>query len=190
MQSDPIPASGGTLKVSWGGYASLSGTGLDMPTEATAAKWASLEGRIRAEELLAGHISHALFINVKCDSGSWVYPAAKAGAKCSESSNAPPMGARLQLNYTVAEIEAMAVPSWKKTVLRAMSEYGMFIGDTGSQRASSRSSARPARSTHSVARANKWLESSARGGVQLTGAVKAASTSATSPAGSTGTGCG
>lgn len=163
VQSDPIPASGGTLKVSWGGYASLSGTGLDMPTEATAAKWASLEGRIRAEELLAGHISHALFINVKCDSGSWVYPAAKAGAKCSESSNAPPMGARLQLNYTVAEIEAMALPSWKKTVLRAMSEYGMFIGDTGSP--SLFSLERETGSQYSsVGRANKWLEVVAAGG--------------------------
>jgi hypothetical protein len=30
-----------------------------------------------------------------------------------------------------AEIDALNVPQWKKTVLRAMAEYGMYVGDTG-----------------------------------------------------------
>jgi hypothetical protein len=45
--------------------------------------------------------------------------------------DAPPMGTRLQLNMTEAEIEALPVPAWKKIVLRAMVEYGMIMTDTG-----------------------------------------------------------
>lgn len=30
-----------------------------------------------------------------------------------------------------AEIAALAVPDWHKTILRAMARYGMFVGDTG-----------------------------------------------------------
>ncbi len=163
VETDPIPASGGTLNISWGGYTSLSGTGLDMPTEATAAKWASLEGRIRAEEVLAGQIDHAIFINVPCDNGTWVYPAYKAGSRCSNTTNSPPMGTRLQLNYSVAEIEAMAVPSWKKTVLRAMSEYGMFIGDTGSPGLFSLERETGNQYT-TMGQVNKWLELVSKGG--------------------------
>jgi hypothetical protein len=42
------------------------------------------------------------------------------------------MGARFQLNMSDAEIEALAVPAWKKTIFRAMARYGMIMGDTGS----------------------------------------------------------
>jgi hypothetical protein len=31
-----------------------------------------------------------------------------------------------------AEIDALHVPGWKKTILRAMARYGMYFGDTGS----------------------------------------------------------
>jgi hypothetical protein len=32
---------------------------------------------------------------------------------------------------TDAEIDALAVPAWKKTIFRAMARYGMYFGDTG-----------------------------------------------------------
>jgi hypothetical protein len=32
---------------------------------------------------------------------------------------------------TEAEINALAIPEWKKVVLRALRRYGMFVGDTG-----------------------------------------------------------
>jgi hypothetical protein len=72
---------------------------------------------------------------VKCDSGRWVYPAAKSGRPCSAlnlpTEGALPMGARLQLAMRPAEIAALRVPAWEKTILRAMARYGMFLGDTG-----------------------------------------------------------
>jgi len=41
------------------------------------------------------------------------------------------MGSRLQLNMSAAQIDALAVPAWKKTILKAMATYGMYFGDTG-----------------------------------------------------------
>jgi hypothetical protein len=131
VQQSPIPSSGGTLNISWGGYTSMTGTGADGPDEATAANYAGLAGRLRAEELQAGQIDHALFIDVKCDNGSYVYPARKSGARCSNAHGAPPMGTRLQLDYTPQQIDALRVPAWQKPILKAMATYGMFFGDTG-----------------------------------------------------------
>jgi hypothetical protein len=163
VQTNPLPASGGTLKISWGGYTDINGSGLDLASEATAAKWASLAGRVRAEEMLAGQINHALFIVVKCDSGASVYPAAKAGSRCSDTTNAPPMGARLQLDYSDAEIDALSAPAWKKTLLRAMADYGMFVGDTGTDNLFWVEKETGSQYT-TQGRADKWLELVARGG--------------------------
>ena len=127
------PAGGGTMQFRWGGATRIDGDG--RASDATAARFGNLAGIIRAQELEAGSINHALFMTIKCDSASWVYPAMKPGRACSSIGeshpNAPPMGARFQLNMTDAEINAMAVPTWKKTIFRAMARYGMYFGDTG-----------------------------------------------------------
>ena len=39
------------------------------------------------------------------------------------------MGARFVLDMTAGEIAALDVPDWKKTILVALAEYGMFVGD-------------------------------------------------------------
>lgn len=129
------PRGGGTLAASWGGRTPvLSGDG--RGSAATAANFGNLAGIIRAPELETGQIRHALFMVIKCDSGRYVYPASKAGRPCSAigltNTDAPPMGARFQLEMTGREISALRVPAWKKTILRAMSTYGMYFGDTGS----------------------------------------------------------
>jgi hypothetical protein len=131
VQHDQMPAPGGRLNVSWGGVTDLAGHGIEVPSAATAAEFASLAGRVRAEELEAGRIDHAIFVVVKCDSGRWVFPARKAGGRCDNPADAPPMGARLRLDYSGAEIDALPVPAWKKPLLRAMSRYGLIVGDTG-----------------------------------------------------------
>lgn len=128
------PRGGGTLVTGWGGRtAVLSGDG--RGSAATAANFGNLAGIIRGPELESGQIRHALFMVVKCDSGTYVYPATKSGRACPSagltSRGAPPMGARFQLNMTDAEIGALKVPDWKKTILRAMAIYGMYFGDTG-----------------------------------------------------------
>ncbi|HWH10009.1 MAG TPA: hypothetical protein VG165_02695 [Solirubrobacteraceae bacterium] len=133
-QAGALPAPGGTLDIAWGGSTQIGGNGLG--SAATAADFGSYAGVVRLEELQAGAINHALFMYASCDSGTFVYPASKSGASCSSigqsNTNAPPMGTRLQLNMTDAQISALAVPAWKKTILTAMAHYGLIMGDTGS----------------------------------------------------------
>ncbi|HEX2087540.1 MAG TPA: hypothetical protein VHF89_17785 [Solirubrobacteraceae bacterium] len=127
------PKGGGVLTTSWGGMTSIDGDGLG--SDAVAAQFGTAAGKIRAEELEAGRINHALFLVVKCDSGKWVYPATKAGGSCAgiglPTDVAPPMGAHFMLDMSPQEIAALNAPQWKKTILTAMAEYGMFVGDTG-----------------------------------------------------------
>lgn len=124
-----LPSGGGKISIRWGGKTPLDGDGLG--SDATAALFGLAAGVIRPEELLRGHIDHALFMVVRCDSGKAVWPAAGLGLACSGGgADAPAEGTRFQLDMSAAEIDALAVPAWKKTILRAMAEYGMYVGDT------------------------------------------------------------
>jgi hypothetical protein len=132
--------SGGTLDVGSGGVSFAGGTGVSLDLDgdgrvggATASLWGLMAGLVRAEELQAGQINHAVFITVPCGASSpaSVAPAAKGGTPCADNASRLPMGARLQLAMTASEIDALAVPAWQKTILRAMRTYGMYFGDTG-----------------------------------------------------------
>jgi hypothetical protein len=121
-------ASGGVMTFSWGGRTRLDGTGLS--SGATAAHFGLLAGVIRAPELQAGHIDHALLMVTKCTSG-YVAPAMGGGSQCSGAQRAPKAGMRIQLAMSNAQIDRLAVPDWKRTILRALARYGAIIGDTG-----------------------------------------------------------
>lgn len=129
------PAGGGTISISWGGRTRIDGDGLG--SGATAAGYGNLAGVIRGPELAAGRIEHALFMVFRCDNKSYVYPAAKGGSHCVNqgvpTENAFPMGQRFRLAMSNEQIEALNAPAWKKTILRAMAEYGIYFGDTGGQ---------------------------------------------------------
>ena len=128
-----------------GGRTRIDGNGLG--SGATAADFGNLAGIIRAPELAAGHISHALFLVLKCAGtgtsfgygekttsygSSYVYPAMHGGSPCgSGETNAPPLGARLMLEMSDPQIQALSVPAWKKTILTALAHYGGYVGDTG-----------------------------------------------------------
>jgi hypothetical protein len=135
----------GVLTFSNGGRTRIDGNGLG--SAATAADFGSLAGMIRAPELAAGKINHALFIVLKCAAkgtgfgdgttatsygSSYVYPAMHGGSACStEDPNLPPLGTRFMLAMSDAQIQALAVPAWKKTILTALAHYGGYVGDTG-----------------------------------------------------------
>jgi hypothetical protein len=126
------PAGGGTLTIAWGGRTRIGTPDSDgLNSDATAAHFGLLAGIIRAQELEAGEITHALVIFVKCTNNVPMYPATGKAAPCADTTNAPAEGQRLQLNMTDAEIGALGEPAWKKTVLRAMARYGMYVMDTG-----------------------------------------------------------
>jgi hypothetical protein len=129
------PEGGGVLRFGWGGKTRIDGSGLG--SDATAAHFGLAAGVIRAPELRAGRIDHALFMGVRCTGSrqTTVYPAAAGtGEPCSEKglgsdSGAPPMGSHLVLAMSDAEIAALPVPPWKQTILTAMAHYGMYVGD-------------------------------------------------------------
>ena len=127
------PAGGGTLTVAWGGRTWIDGDGLG--SDATAAHFGLLAGIIRAPEMRAGRIDHALFMMVGCTSHQYVYPAGGFAADCADQTDAPAVGQHFWLDMTESEIAALDVPEWKKTILRALSRYGAFVGDTGGNEA-------------------------------------------------------
>ena len=127
------PRGGGEITTAWGGRTRIDGNGLG--SEAVAAHFGTLAGLIRPEELEAGRIRHALFMTVPCvarvDGRDHVYPALGRGRRCPDDRAAPLLGARVQLDMSEEEIDRLDVPPWTRTLLHAMAEYGMFVGDTG-----------------------------------------------------------
>jgi hypothetical protein len=129
------PAGGGTLTVSYGGKTRIDSDGLG--SNATAANFGLAAGVIRPSELEAGQIEHALFMVVECTNGTAVWPAPSTGTGRSCSSiglsdaDAPAMGQRFFLDMDAAQIDALPNPAWQKTILHAMAEYGLYVGDTG-----------------------------------------------------------
>jgi hypothetical protein len=127
------PGDGGLLVISAGGRTAIAGDGLG--SDANAGQWGLLGGIIRAPELISGQIDHALFMVVGCTRRAFVYPAAGLAATCEDQTHAPAVGQHLQLAMSDEEIEALEVPDWKRTILRALARYGAFVGDTGGNEA-------------------------------------------------------
>jgi hypothetical protein len=127
------PAGGGQIVIAWGGRTRIDGDGLG--SGAVAARFGTAAGALRAEELEAGTINHALAISVHCDSGTFVFPASQVSDSCASlglpDADAPAIGTRFQFAMTPAQIDALDVPTYRKTLLQAMARYGMYVADTG-----------------------------------------------------------
>jgi hypothetical protein len=117
-------------------------TGDGTPTSfvaATASGCSAIAGPIRLCEMEAGVISHAIAISVKevrrtkfrAPANGCATPMSTGAEGDAEDVKRPITGCRFQLNYSKAEIEALAVPAWKMTILQAMREYGLIVVDTG-----------------------------------------------------------
>lgn len=164
------PPAGGTLVVSHGGRTRANGDGLG--SDATAAEFGLAAGIVTGEEMTAGRIDHALFVNARCTPGRSVYPAAPGttGSVCSQSgqsdANAPPLGARLWLSLSHRQIDALPVPPWKKTILHALHHYGGYIGDTTGGRVSWGIQAESGSTFTSFGRADPWVTFAGRAGVE------------------------
>jgi hypothetical protein len=135
-QVQSIPPGGGTITASYGGKTSIGPGSEGLGSAATAAGFGLAAGIIRPDELAAGKINHALLMVVKCTNGTSVWPAGSgSGRSCSSmglsNTDAPAMGQHFYLDLSEAQIEALPQPAWAKTILRAMSEYGLYVGDTG-----------------------------------------------------------
>jgi hypothetical protein len=128
----------GEMFISGGNWIAIgnnSGTGLGGFGEA--AYLGLLGGIVRAQELFAGKIEHALVTTVKCVQlhDVWPAPESKVGdAICPYEKPGPHFGTLLQLNMTDAEIAASGAPSWQQTIMTAMARYGVYVVDTGGKR--------------------------------------------------------
>lgn len=100
--------------------------------------FAAFGGTVRLQELMLGQIHHALLAGYGCvdptlGTGGRVFPADSVnyvppmGQTCSPGAAT---GELLFTDYTDAEIAAMNVPPWQKTLLTALSHYGTYLFDT------------------------------------------------------------
>jgi len=138
----PAGAGGGSYVIGWGSYGSVSGLGFtlgggDGGFGATHSGFALTLGTLRGADLIAGSITHALEFNVDC-AANGIYPlqAVSTAFPCpSGTIGAPPYGARVWLDLSDAQIDALQLggqpaPAYLKAVYRALAHYGAFVGDT------------------------------------------------------------
>lgn len=109
----------------------ISGSGFVTTGPAATAGGACLgAGLLRAAELNAGVIDHALFLISQCTTG-WQYPAYPNAATddCSGGTG-PALGARLWYDVPDATTNAnAALRPWEKAILNALHDYGGYLED-------------------------------------------------------------
>ena len=118
-----------TIYPSTGRKLPLNGDGLNG--SCTEARFTCLAGRIRYQELAAGHIDHALFASSNHIRTGYSYPAMQ-GSPDNPGLNGdwPQNGSRLQLDPGYATDAWLAqFPAWKRAILRALRDYGAYFGD-------------------------------------------------------------
>ncbi len=145
--SNPLPTGGSSAATAPSIYAggigkyniTSAGTGLPDPyigggDKQTAGGPSMMIGDIWPEHLVDGHIPWALRMAVKStgttfDGDGIVAPALGAAGQ-TDPTNAPPCGARMQLNMTSAAIQALSIGSFSKVLLECLREYGAYVTDT------------------------------------------------------------
>ena len=131
---------GGEFRIGNGGKGKLGGDGLGT-FGGVQAQYALTLGVIRAADLAAGLIPHALQAAIPCadnhpDFAHGVYPAA-AGTDLvcpqdlKDSEMHPYFGMRIQLAKNDVEIAALKAPAYAKAIFTALAHYGAFVADSG-----------------------------------------------------------
>ena len=95
-------------------------------TSADAAGLPILPGLVRYDEILAGHINHAIRFTTNNTAG-FIWPARHLTSPANP--NVPPMGARFRLK---ASFNISRYPAKMQVLLLAMKQYGIIVADNGS----------------------------------------------------------
>ncbi len=103
---------------------------------ATAARFPSLGGRIRAVEMENHLIRHALFVSAaNMDDFGCVYPGPEPAGPALDT-GAIVYGTRFQVKDEPAPgvdwrtwMSSLGLPDWQRTILTAMHDYGAYLGD-------------------------------------------------------------
>lgn len=129
--------SGSSWSATWGSEVPLTGDGRETNGGSTTGSDISrFAGVVRASEITAGVIPHALFFSTNMATPkTFRYPAAKTdGSNDAGSGVTIPEGARVQLDPT---IDLAAIPGITKAELavgHALQLYGAYVGDNGGSR--------------------------------------------------------
>ncbi len=135
-----VSVSGSALTAGTGAVTNVN-TDDGLGAAGDAAGFSLTAGLLRPSELLAGHIDHALVIDLPCTNGhgantGYVWPAAGGwGEYCGQywnesASGAPALGQLFKLNMTDAQIQGSGAPAWEQTIMTALAHYGAYAEDT------------------------------------------------------------
>jgi hypothetical protein len=124
---------GGRPQASWGGVAPLDGPG--NGDGSTGAGISRVAGVVRAKEIAAGAINHALVFSTDIGNcaGTFRYPATKTDGR-SSASTCIPEGVRVQLDPSVDLNAIPGITAGEKMVGRALQNYGAINIDNGGAR--------------------------------------------------------
>jgi hypothetical protein len=100
----------------------------DHWTSADAAGLPIFAGLVRYDEVQRGRIDHALRFTVTRTQRAFIHPATHYASSIT-AAEAPPMGLRLRLR---ADFDRSRYHGQARVILDALSEYGMFVADNGS----------------------------------------------------------
>jgi hypothetical protein len=96
-------------------------------TSADAAGLPMFPGTIRYEEILAGHINHAIRLTAPQTRAAYIWPA-RHFASSLTGAQYPPMGQRFRLK---ADFDISSFSPHNQVILTAMKEYGLILADNG-----------------------------------------------------------
>ena len=108
----------------------LTSAGLRTPgfTSADAAGLPIYPGLVRADEVAAGEVDHALRVTFESTRDAWINPASHCAGDTA-SADAPPMGLRLRLK---ASYDTSALTGQSAVIATALKRYGLINADNGS----------------------------------------------------------
>ena len=114
----------------------FTGSGFEQEGGPTAGGACLAAGRVESSELEDGTIRHALFSVIACVAdGVSVFPANQAlhvnGTCLGEPSGHIPLGARLWLDLTDSQVNALGLSRAETVVLQALHHYGAYVMDIG-----------------------------------------------------------
>lgn|GEM_PF-5054132 len=127
----------GSWGASWGGEVDLHGDGLEQaPASSTASQISRYAAVIRASEIAAGQIPHALFFATDmADPSAYRYPAGKTDGDNSAGVSIPILeGARVQLDPSIDVESIPGITAGEIAVAKALQTYGAYCGDKGGSR--------------------------------------------------------
>lgn len=126
---------GDSWTAGWGAMTPLDGDGREENGSSTGAGIARYAAVVRAEEIAAGEIPHALFFSTNMAAPDEVrYPATKTDGSNMDGVDTPiPEGARVQLDPDL-DLDSLDLSAAELTIARALQTYGAYVGDNGGAR--------------------------------------------------------